>query len=363
MKISGLFYDGKSSKGLDAEVELGSSHWGITTKDHFGLQKKYTWKTEELEINFSDGQAWVRQHTHDLTQLHFADSNAVQQIRNWKKRNKSNAFTSLPFSSRITLVLASIACCIVGMYFFVLPYFTEQVADQIPIEYEVTLGKEFIETYLENEETNDALSKLVTEYAHLLQPENPYPIEVHIVESNVYNAFAFPGGQIVIYTALLEDIDSSATLAALLGHELAHITERHSLKALAKSLGNALLISSITGQTSGLKVGMQQINFFLDMQNSRSMERDADQISSELLCENGYNQSGLVELFNILETDRDLDIEIPSFLSTHPLTSERKENALENTCGSQSHNANNSALELQFEKIQNELYPIIDSEE
>lgn len=355
MKIAGSFYDGKSSKALEAFVQLGVDHWHIITKDNYGLQKQYSWKTDELEINFSDGKVWVRHHAHDLTQLHFTESESVQHIKDWKKRNKSNAYTVLPFSTRITLTLVSIVGCLAGMYFFVLPYATEQVAEQIPIEYEVELGKEFIQTYLEEEETNPTLSNLVTEFVQTLQPDNPYPIEVHIVESYEYNAFAFPGGQIVIYSALLEDIGSSATLAALLGHELAHITERHSLKALAKSLGNALLISSITGQTTSLQVGMQQINFFLDMQNSRSMERDADQISSDLLCEHGYNQKGLVELFNILESSRDLDIEIPSFLSTHPLTSERKEIALQNTCNQTVITNNKSELEVVFQEIKKEL--------
>ena len=75
-------------------------------------------------------------------------------------------------------------------------------------------------------------------------------IKVHVLENSEVNAFALPAGHLVIYSGLIDDAGSAEELSGVICHELAHITEKHVMKSLAKELGLSVLISATTGEGS-----------------------------------------------------------------------------------------------------------------
>lgn len=134
------------------------------------------------------------------------------------------------------------------------------------------------------------------------------------------NAFAAPGGVVVVNTGLLRAVSTPEELAGVLAHEIAHAELRHGLKIMAKGLGLRTLLSLALGDYGGtvLAEGMKQLG---ELNFSREAEREADQEGLRRLVAARIDPQGMVRFFELLEKERQLAP--PEFLSTHPSTAER----------------------------------------
>lgn len=147
------------------------------------------------------------------------------------------------------------------------------------------------------------------------RPNLPYTFQV--VRDDSVNAFATMGGYIYVTTGLLATVDNEAQLASVMGHEIAHITERHALKQMRQAAVTRGIATAAGVDTNRLvNLGVE---FALKRPGSRSDELQADQRSLRMLAKAGYPQSALIAFLEKL-----LDQPSPpSFLSTHPATRDR----------------------------------------
>src|SRR5690606_30814505 len=83
-------------------------------------------------------------------------------------------------------------------------------------------------------------------------PEHPFTFEFAVVRDETANAFAAPGGYVVVHTGLLERAASGEEVAGVLAHELAHVLERHSMRQLTRRAGLVALLSATVGPVDGL---------------------------------------------------------------------------------------------------------------
>ncbi|MCI0471186.1 MAG: M48 family metalloprotease, partial [Candidatus Aminicenantes bacterium] len=95
---------------------------------------------------------------------------------------------------------------------------------------------------VKNSYLNETAEKIIARLTSHLE-KNPYKIEVLIVNDPMVNAFAFPGGLLVVYSGIIKKMDSAEDFAALLAHESAHVIHRDSLKALVRQLGLGSLLA------------------------------------------------------------------------------------------------------------------------
>jgi predicted Zn-dependent protease len=152
-----------------------------------------------------------------------------------------------------------------------------------------------------------------------------------VLGATMVNAFAAPGGYIYVTEGLMNLKPSDDELAFVLGHEIAHVEARHSMKQLQRQLGfnvltQALSLSEKTkglGQVSGIGGGLLSLSY------SRDQELQADELGIELANAVGYAPQGMLGFF-----DRMMELEkkaggsaTPSWLRTHPLTESRIEAA------------------------------------
>lgn len=153
-----------------------------------------------------------------------------------------------------------------------------------------------------------------------------------VLDTPVVNAFAVPGGYVYVTRGILALMNSEAELAVVLGHELGHVNARHSVAKLSQlmlaqlGLGVAGAISETFAKLSGAaSIGIQ----LLFLKFSRDDEREADTLGVEYSRKGGYNPGEMINFFASLERLGDLSggQNLPGFLSTHPLTSERIQNA------------------------------------
>ncbi len=160
--------------------------------------------------------------------------------------------------------------------------------------------------------------------------------EIFLVRDRSVNAFALPGGYVGVHLGLIALTASRDELAAVLAHELTHVTQRHIARSISNSQRQSLLSaaalilgvlaaarSSIDG-ANALILGGQAAAIQGQLNFSRDMEREADRIGFTLLAGAGFSQAAMASMFEKLDQSSRLnDGGAFPYLRSHPLTSER----------------------------------------
>lgn len=151
--------------------------------------------------------------------------------------------------------------------------------------------------------------------------------ELYVLEDDsTLNAFATPGGYIYIYTGLIKYLDHADDLAGVLGHEMAHADQRHSIRNLQKSYGVEALLAIALGQNPGAleQIAGQIAGQLAGLKFSREYETDADSHSVAYLSHTKYACNGAALFF--IKLNEQGGARPPEFLSTHPNPENRVEN-------------------------------------
>lgn len=239
-------------------------------------------------------------------------------------------------------------------YFSVLPAFSGYVAQKISMETERELGLKLLEGVKQQYKINDSLTMHTKDFFHSLGFPGAEKIELMVVESNDTNAFAMPGGFLVVFKGILHKTKSEDQLSALLAHEYAHVRYRHSLRNMINASAGGLLISMLAGDISGSAAGLllSQAHEFRNLSYSRSLETEADEMGMEMMAAAGANPAAMAEM--LIQIQPSGKEEIPSFLSTHPVFSERIPHA-QNFAVNLRRNEKNRNYALAFERLKKTL--------
>ena len=215
-------------------------------------------------------------------------------------------------------------------YFWALPAAADLAARKIPMAYEQKLGR-MLAAQLIPESSSDSLKSVqLQRFVRQLTFSTPAQVQMIVIRNPIPNAFALPGGTIVVHDAMLKIIQSPAELAGLVGHEYGHVASRHSLRALFRSLSGYFLISAIFGDVSAVfAVILQNAHAFKSLAYSRQFEKEADEMSLDMLRQNNQNPDGLIQLFKHLQHQNPKQTQENEYLSSHPLLSSRIKNIRE----------------------------------
>lgn len=149
-----------------------------------------------------------------------------------------------------------------------------------------------------------------------------YKVEL-INDDKTINAFCTPGGYIYVYTGLLKMADNEATIAGVIGHEIAHAERRHSTSRMTKAYGIQTMLDFALGKNPNRTVALAS-NAFAGLgllQNSRSDEDEADEYSFKYLRSTQWYPGGILYFFDKVKGRGGSTIE--RLLSTHPLPEDR----------------------------------------
>lgn len=202
----------------------------------------------------------------------------------------------------------------------------------VPVEQEVELGDQIAEelaeelSFSDDEELTGYVVGLGEDLLEVVdRTHEDLEFSFYLVDDDeMVNAFAIPGGGIYIFTGLIKAMDNEAELAAVMGHEIAHVTRRHIAQRLIAIYGVDAVANAALGEDPGL-VGqlvrdVAQQGFMLSY--SREQERDADRFGVRYQSAAGYDPEGFITFFQKLEGAPTP----PTFLSTHPPAGERIDN-------------------------------------
>ncbi|MGI9319707.1 MAG: M48 family metalloprotease, partial [bacterium] len=210
----------------------------------------------------------------------------------------------------------------------------EAATQYLSSQQEADIGKRFLrellgqENFVSDPELQHYLNKLGR---NIGQSANLHGVTLHfnLLEDNELNAFAVPGGYITFNTGLLLTTETESELASVVGHEIAHLSQRHLPRMIAKAQAaklptTAAIIASILvgGQAGIAGVTLANANLLSNqLAYSREFEREADAIGMKLLSDSGFDPTAMADFFNQLQrfnviTSKD----VPEFLRTHPLS-------------------------------------------
>lgn len=189
---------------------------------------------------------------------------------------------------------------------------------------EVQIGKQINQQLVSQEVRlyrNPEINRYIDEIGQRLEQQSKrsnIPYTFQVVDEDSINAFATMGGFVYIHKGLIAAADNEAQLASVMSHEIGHIAGRHALgqmrqAAVARGLATAAGLNRNTIVNIGVELALQR-------PNSRKDEFQADQLGLETMKQAGYAPSGIVEFMKKLLKKGG---SVPSFLNTHPATSDR----------------------------------------
>ncbi|NBR37596.1 MAG: hypothetical protein EBT80_09685 [Chitinophagales bacterium] len=218
------------------------------------------------------------------------------------------------------LVFALVGSLLLG-YFYLLPWVAEQIASVIPRSSERALGDAVYASMQEPEDSTGSV--LLTAFFDAMQVTTPYDMRVALVYDKTVNAFALPGGQVVVYSGLLKKMKHYSELAALLSHEFIHVEKRHATRSICRSLGSQAFIGLLFGNMGSMvSVAAGHAEEIRTLSYSRQLEKEADISGLQLLLERKIDAKGFADLFAHLK-EEESGIVLPEIISSHPDTDAR----------------------------------------
>jgi len=214
-----------------------------------------------------------------------------------------------------------------------LPFAAARVAEHIPTEAEATLGREALagmeQFWLQPSQLapqeRAALAGKFESLAALAGEAPAYRLEFRSSPLIGANAFALPSGIIVLTDELVKLAQADEEVLAVLAHELGHVRHRHVMRRLLEGSAIALLVAGVTGDVaSATSLAAAAPTLVLQTKFSRDNEREADAYAIDLLRRAGIEPRHFGAILARMEAQAPRGPMLPTFLSTHPATDERK---------------------------------------
>lgn len=199
---------------------------------------------------------------------------------------------------------------------------------RIPVEWEQPIGEAARSQFLAGQtvvKEGPAMAAVqeITKRLTDAAPGNPYTFNVTVVRSDVVNAFALPGGYVIVFTGLLKKSESPEEVAGVLAHELNHVLLRHGLERIVKMVGLVAVVTVFVGDQQGLVGLAKRLGIELaTLKFGREQETQADLQGLQLLHRAKIAPDGMIRFFERLSESDKLQVEM---LSTHPMSAVRAE--------------------------------------
>lgn len=228
------------------------------------------------------------------------------------------------------------ALAVLTVFWIVLPKGVVFLARVIPVSWEQALGKASLDDALDlfgimdghepricdGPQGRAALTRLVGRFEDSIN--SPYDFEVIVVDIGITNAFALPGGYVVLFEGLIDSSGAADEVAGVLAHEMGHVIHRHGTEGLLRQMGLSLVFDFMMGDLGG-SIGGQVGSAMLSLSYSREAESDADRTGVEILQSSGVRPGGMATFFKRLQKEHG-DVSGPwEILSTHPSLAARLE--------------------------------------
>jgi Zn-dependent protease with chaperone function len=315
LRIVGSYLEVRSARGAQT-VSLSSLRFKEVVSAHSGIA---------LSWDDSRGTSVVQVHEPAAMQRLRSDPvlrtlPQMDALRAGQRRGRIGRTVAL---SLITLFLV-MPLLLLLVLFWQADRIAGAIAGRIPVEKEQQFGRRIFEGMrgtLKLKDSGPDYEQVRNIGARLTQGSR-FQYEFHVADDPAINAFAMPGGVVVVHTGLIKAVKRPEELAGVLAHEMQHVELRHSLKGLIKEMGLRGLWAASTGDLAGTVAGQAAVKL-TSLRFSRDAEREADKHGFATLVSRNIDPQGMVDFFGTMK--REAGVTPPAWLSTHPDSQARQE--------------------------------------
>jgi beta-barrel assembly-enhancing protease len=225
--------------------------------------------------------------------------------------------------------LVTIAIILAALVWWVTERAVHAAVAMTPASWDVELGKAAwrAQSVGSSEVTDPAVTEPVSKIVRTLTTpyqNDGFEFQLHVVNNEQVNAFAMPGGQMIVYTGLLQQADGPDEVAGVLAHEVQHVLQRHSLRNIYAQLRWQMALAVMVGDGSSLHSTLMSSGVAMaGLSYDRGMESEADREGILLLQKVNLPDHGMVNFFQKLDQKQGTGEKYLKYISTHPSSADR----------------------------------------
>lgn len=321
---TGFYYDGRTANREAVTVTVGAEALQLRRADGSSIlwpfdgvrQTQGAFGNEQLRLEFGHDpvEALIVAEDGLPEAIRAISPNAIRRVR--------------PRQSTAKVVGGSIAALAVGglVYAWGAPIMTDWVTPKVPPSWEVSLGESVVRQLAPTHRLcGDSLAhadlRRVIDRLLAAGPKSPYTFRLSVVRDTLVNAFAAPGGFVVMHSGLLSSAETPEQLAGVLAHELQHVLKRHSTRAIVREAPLRLALATVSG--GGMETAATVVGTIGALSYRRADEAEADREGMAMLEAAQVDPSGMVDFMRSLGKEDKAAPRFVRYLSSHPQTKDR----------------------------------------
>ena len=321
---TGFYYDGRTAQREPVTLTLESGGLQLRLSDGTAILWPFG-RMRQTQGRFPGERLRIEIGTDTVESVLVNEPGLAEEIR---RASPSASPTLRGHDSAARVVAWSVGAMAIAVasYVWGAPVAAERIASRVPVAWEVTLGRSVVEELAPLERLcgdSASLAHLRTVLDRLLAagPQPRYRFHLLVVRDSSVNAFAAPGGYIVVNSGLLRAATTPEQFAGVLAHEIQHVSLRHSTRAMIREVPLRLALATLSG--AGVETAAAVVGSLGAMRYRRGDEAEADREGIRLLTAAHVDQAGMIAFMRALEPPGESAGGMPSYLSSHPRTADR----------------------------------------
>ncbi|SFK14915.1 M48 family metallopeptidase [Celeribacter neptunius] len=342
------FVDGQTAKRHEVFAELRAAEGllALNYPDETGTYVRLAWPLSHLRHveghrKLSWGKAPMGIFTNAMSphaRLYVRDGILLNEIR----AQAPNLSRRPPVSGRgrLMALIGGAVASIALIIFVLIPTISDQLALRLPVEGERALGDKTYEQIRQSFSDSQFLplqecraeqgeAALVAMRDRLLGASDldAEAVRLTVLDLDMINAFALPGGRIVVMRGLIDAAEAPEEVAAVIAHEIGHVAHRDPTRHALRGVGTFGVLSLVFGDFAGGTVVLLGVNQLVNAQYSQEAESAADSYAHALLPKAGISPGALAPLFERLKAEYGDAEGLASHLASHPKLGDRVDRA------------------------------------
>ena len=337
----GTYTDGRTARRHSVRATIGVDALHIASEDGVVAE---TWPFADLQLVdevYAGRPFRLKRDTGDA-RLTVADSGFLDRLRAHAGHLRRKDLRGANMKLQAAGWIGATAAVLAG-FWFLLPLAAGPVASLVPLSWEEGLGRTVERQALAlmasrshvctDPQGQQAIERLVQRLS-AARPSR-YRFRVTVVNAKTVNAFAAPGGYIVVFRGLIDSSSDADGLAGVMAHEMGHAIERHGMENLVKALGLSFVMSALIGDTSGFgTIATDMAQNLVISKFSRDAEREADRVAVEMLNRTNISGRGFQAFFRTMARKAGPEERsIGRYFASHPATGGRAQYVKDHATG------------------------------